>query len=627
MGNAWKTISLSNTYSNPVVACTYNLPSSASNEGSVRVQVVGSSIQVKVQRPLNSSAVTASDVYCTISEEGSYTTPIKYEAHTVVSTQTNSSGAWQVSKTENVTASKVQTYTRLVVTGQVMSYNNPNFVTFWSNRCSSRTTPPYETGICVGKHTGESPISNPTTETLGYFIAEAAEYTLANAYVKIQIGGDSIRGVLDSPPYNYALPRSYTYATATITAMDGSDGGWAVLYGASPVSSQLSLAIDEDTVSDTDRSHTSEQVAYWVMEPIVKTYADLRINEVLYRQAGGINEFIEFTVLSGGSILNYLVSSQDGGTSQDFRFPDVNVNVGDYVIFHSAIGTPSSSGGVHHIYSGKTSTPLANTADDIVLLKPSSTDATTLSGGSVAYNSIPVDFMTYGTGGSIDPAPVSVNGVTVSWNSVDSGRLGGAAGGESVSLTPNNTDTDTSVCWEKTTSGAASACPGFMVTRDTDASSFVNSMGKTNTAKPEINLAKSVLTIYDPYNGASNPKAIPGAVLEYIITAKNEGALAADNNSIVITDAIPANTKVCVTVLGDCKAPYFVNGSPSSGLSLASIAYSNDGGTTYAYTPSADSEGSDSNVTNIRASMNGAFLPKTGATAPDFQIKFRVVVE
>ena len=78
----------------------------------------------------------------------------------------------------------------------------------------------------MGKNTAEAPITSPTTETLGYFIAEAAEYTLANAYVKIEIGGDSIRGVLNTPPYNYSLPRSYTYATATIAAMDGGDGGW-----------------------------------------------------------------------------------------------------------------------------------------------------------------------------------------------------------------------------------------------------------------------------------------------------------------------------------------------------------------------------------------------------------------
>ncbi len=627
VSNAWKTLSLSNTYSNPVVVCTYNLPSSASNEGSVRVQVVGSSIQVKVQRPLNSSAVTASDVYCTISEEGSYTVPLKYEAHTIVSTQTNNNSGWQISKTENVTASKVQTYVRPVVTGQVMTYNNSNFVSFWSNRCNKRTSPPFETGICVGKHTGESSVTSPTTETLGYFIAEADEYTLANAYVKIEIGGDSIRGVLDSPPYNYSLPRSYTYATATITAMDGSDGGWAVLYGASPVSTQLSLAIDEDTVSDPDRNHITEQVAYWVMEPIVKTYANLSINEVMYRQGGGKLESIEFSVLSNGTLLNYMVSSQDDSTGQNYRLPDVSVNSGDYVVFYSGVGSNSSSGGVHHIYSQGSTSVLSNTGDDIVLLKPSSTDATTLNGSSGTFNVTPVDYISYGSGATIDSIPVSVNGVTVSWNNSDISRLGGSAVGQSISLTPDSTDTNTSVCWELTTSGAASACSSFVVTRDTDASGHINSLGKSNTVSPQLNLAKSLLTIYDPYNGASNPKAIPGAILEYIITAKNSGDLASDNNTIKISDFIPTNTKLCVSNVGDCAPPYFVNGTPSSGLSLASVTYSDDNGVTYAYSPPADFEGTNSNVTNLRASMNGAFQPQTGVTAPNFQLKFRVIVK
>ena len=629
VGNTWKTLSLSNSYVNPVVACTYNLPSSASNAGSVRVEVIGSSVQVKVQQPPNSNAVTASTVYCTVSEEGSYTLPIKYEAHLVNSTQTNNKADWSIAKTVNVTASKVQNYTRPVITGQVMSYNNPNYVTFWSSNCIRKNSAT-NAAICVGKHTGETAVTSPTTETLGYFIAEQAEYILPNAYVKITRGADTIRGVLNSPPYNYSLPRSYSYATATISAMDGADGGWAVLYGASPVSNQLHLAIDEDTVADPDRNHTSEEVAYWVMEPIVKTYADLKINEVMYQQSTAIKEFIEFSVLSDGTILNYLVSSQDG-SSQNYRLPDVNVQAGDYVIFYSGSGTNSSSGGIHHIYSQGSVAVLANSADDVVLLKPSSTDATTLNGGSGTFNVIPVDYMTYGTSGSIDAKPTSVNGVTVSWNASQSNRLGGSAVGESVSLTPNGNDSDTSLCWEFSATTVASkkatSCPGYIPTRDTDPSSFKNSLGKANTGKPVISLSKSVLTIYDPYNGASNPKAIPGSILEYIIEAKNDGNMAADNNSIKISDLIPANTKVCVSNVGSCKAPYFVNGSPSSGLSLAGVAYSNNNGATYAYAASADAEGADANVTNLRASMNGAFQPKTGATAPNFQLKIRVIVE
>ena len=626
VGNAWKILSLSNTYTNPVVACTYNLPSSASNEASVRVQIVGASIQVKVQRPLNSTAVTASDVYCTISEAGSYTVPIKYEAHTVSSTQTNKKSQWQIPRMVDVTSSKVQNYTKPVIIGQVMSYNNANFVSFWSNNCT-RTTSASNASICVGKHTGETTITAPTTETLGYFIAEEAEYFLASSNVKIALGVDIIRGVRNSPPYVHNFSNNYTFATATISAMDGADGGWAVLYGAAPVSNQIHLAIDEDTVGDPDRSHTTEQVAYWVMEPITKTQANLLINEVLYRQTSGRREFIEMSVLSSGSIVNYIVSSQDG-TAQNYRLPDVDVNAGDYVILHSNIGTPSSSGGVHHVYTNRASTALRDSGDDVVILKPSNTDATVLN-GSGQVNGTPVDYIAYGTGSStnIDPIPVSINGVTVSWNGSDNVRLGGASRGQSISLTPNATDSNTSVCWERTTSGDASACTGFIITRDTDAASFINSLGESNTSAPKINLAKTVLTISDPYNGASNPKAIPGSVLEYVITAKNDGSLASDSNSIKISDLIPANTKLCVANTGSCLAPYFVNGSPTSGLTLAGTNYSNNGGTTYAYSASPDADGADSNATNLQSSMNGAFQPKTGATAPSFQLKFRVVVK
>ena len=413
VSNTWKTLTLDNTYTNPVVACTYNLASSGNNEGSARVRVVNpATIQVKVQRPLN-GAVTASDVYCTISEEGSYTTPIKYEAHTVVSTDTNRKSQWQIARTENVTSAKVQTYTNPVVTGQVMTDNNANFVTFWSSACN-RGNPATNAAICVGKHTAETNITTAFTETIGYFIAEQAEYTLVNARVKIALGADSIQGVDNSAPDTYSLLNTYTYATATLSAMDGGDGGWAVLYGSNPVSSTINISIDEDTVSNTERSHTTEQVAYWVMEPIIH---------------------------------------------------------------------------------------------------------------------------------------------------------------------------------------------------------------------PELSLQKTVSTIYDPFNVTTNPKSIPGSVLEYTITGTNSGDGPADDGSIVIMDLVPENTKLCVANVGNCLAPYFSNGTPSSGLSLSAINYSNNNAVSYAYSAAADAEGADGNITNLQATTSDSFLPQTGVSAPNFSISFRVIVE
>ncbi|MEB8389523.1 hypothetical protein OO012_20155, partial [Rhodobacteraceae bacterium KMM 6894] len=109
---------------------------------------------------------------------------------------------------------------------------------------------------------------SPTTEILGYFIADEGEYIQASSYVKIALGTDTVAGTKNTPPYNYNLGQNYTYATATQSAEDGGNGSWAVLYGSSPVSTQLGLAVEEETVTgDKSRTHTNEQVAYWAMEP------------------------------------------------------------------------------------------------------------------------------------------------------------------------------------------------------------------------------------------------------------------------------------------------------------------------------------------------------------------------
>ena len=54
------------------------------------------------------------------------------------------------------------------------------------------------------------------------------------------------------------------------------------------------------------------------------------------------------------------------------------------------------------------------------------------------------------------------------------------------------------------------------------------------------NLTKESAVISDPLNGTTNPKAIPGAVVEYTITLTNTGT--ADATNVVITDVIPADT-------------------------------------------------------------------------------------
>ncbi len=56
----------------------------------------------------------------------------------------------------------------------------------------------------------------------------------------------------------------------------------------------------------------------------------------------------------------------------------------------------------------------------------------------------------------------------------------------------------------------------------------------------DITVVKTSRVVSDPFNGTTNPKAIPGATIEYCIAISN-GAGSADATSIAISDTVPAN--------------------------------------------------------------------------------------
>ena len=155
------------------------------------------------------------------------------------------------------------------------------------------------------------------------------------------------------------------------------------------------------------------------------------------------------------------------------------------------------------------------------------------------------------------------------------------------------------------------------------------------TGGPTLQVAKLVTTESDPFNGATNPRSIPGGVKRYSLTVRNQGAGAVDNNSVSIVDKIPANTRLFVGNLG---APgsgpvAFVNGTPSSALTWTFTAlnsatddldFSNNGGATWTYVPVPDGAGYDAAVTDIRLRPKG--LMPGGVGGPNFELQFRVMV-
>ncbi|MEO0607113.1 MAG: hypothetical protein AAFY82_02705, partial [Pseudomonadota bacterium] len=269
VGATFQTVPLVNTYTSPVVVCTYNLTSNVNNEATVRVSNVQSDrFDVRVQRFENSSAFTPSDVHCLVADEGIHTLSDGrvIEARTVLSTVTaGNSAGWATANYTNVTGLVTGGHSSLVILGQVMSFNDNRASVFTSNNCVNRGNPATVTNICVTKHIGM--ISGTRlSETLGFIITEPGSGTVNQVDYAFARGSNSIAGTGNSPPYSYSVSGDFDIGVATMAAENGGNGGWAVLYGNDPLpSNAINLAVEEETVAgDTSRRHIEEELYYGV---------------------------------------------------------------------------------------------------------------------------------------------------------------------------------------------------------------------------------------------------------------------------------------------------------------------------------------------------------------------------
>ncbi|WP_285713771.1 CshA/CshB family fibrillar adhesin-related protein [Erythrobacter oryzae] len=147
----------------------------------------------------------------------------------------------------------------------------------------------------------------------------------------------------------------------------------------------------------------------------------------------------------------------------------------------------------------------------------------------------------------------------------------------------------------------------------------------TRRAAALLEISKVSTVISDPVNGTTNPKAIPGAVVEYAITVRNVGAGTVDASSIVLLDVMPAEMAFAVGT-----PVTFTNGTPTSGLNtfnantMVTYSQATNGVAPYNYTPTGTF---DANVRGIRIAPTGTMAAATSATAqPSFTIRFRAQV-
>lgn len=132
----------------------------------------------------------------------------------------------------------------------------------------------------------------------------------------------------------------------------------------------------------------------------------------------------------------------------------------------------------------------------------------------------------------------------------------------------------------------------------------------------DITVAKVSSVISDPVNGTTDPRAIPGALVQYLITVANNGVSPTNTDSVVITDDGPDNAKICFDTNGSGQPVVFTDGSPGSGLTLGYVAlgdggdsleFSSDGGASWNHVPVPDADGCDASVTHFRLTPSGQF--------------------
>jgi hypothetical protein len=128
----------------------------------------------------------------------------------------------------------------------------------------------------IGKHVGESQIKTRNNETLGYIVIEAGSGLLGSLEFEAAVGPSVVEGAVQSgAPYAYALTKSYTSAVLSSAAMQGTDGGWPLLYGTSPLTgTNLDVAYDEDQNNDLEREHLAEHVAFVAFMLILNSRAN-----------------------------------------------------------------------------------------------------------------------------------------------------------------------------------------------------------------------------------------------------------------------------------------------------------------------------------------------------------------
>ncbi len=293
----WKTVAFQNNYINPVIVASYQelnntLPAS------VRIKNASSTgFEVRLQNPSGSNLASDTITYFVIEKgvwniNGVLVEANKYDTNTTGS----SGGGWLY---DLKTFSQAFTADPIVL-HQVMTYNDPAWITTYVSSPSGRWNPPTIGGMRIALNAAEAATSHGT-ETIGW-IAMTMNATTTSGGIPLETyrTSDSVLGH-DNGCYTFNYQNTYANSPLVLgfqEEMDGANGGWSVTCSNSPA--QAGFHVEEDQVADSERAHTSETMAFLAFEAPV-SYSDAKKNSLSITSNKVKITNLVFTNLTGSS--------------------------------------------------------------------------------------------------------------------------------------------------------------------------------------------------------------------------------------------------------------------------------------------------------------------------------------
>ena len=183
---------------------------------------------------------------------------------------------------------------------QVMSYNDPSWISTYVSRVDSRSNPPDSRGMRIALNAAET-ASSHGVETIGWVAADAdAVSSAAGVPWETYLTPDSVQGH-DNGCYAFSYRGSYSSPPIVLgfqQEMDGVNGSWSVT--CSDSASEAGFHAEEDQVNDSERWHTTETFGFAAFAGPV-SYSDAGNRDVAVTGSRLKVTNLVFTDLSGGN--------------------------------------------------------------------------------------------------------------------------------------------------------------------------------------------------------------------------------------------------------------------------------------------------------------------------------------